>query len=418
MGPRAAFFCIPSGMWLLSLTWVPWSRHDGVCLADFERWVGFMPSVSVVMPVYNAERWLPRSLDGVLSQTLGDLELIAVDDASTDGSLAVLERWATRDPRVRVLHHEKNLFAGAARNDGLAAARGEYVLFLDSDDEFEPTLLEEAVGEACRSGADVVLMGADDLVGGAEARTSNPRYLDVALLPERLPFAPADAAGHLFQLCTPEPWTKLFKRSFVEAEGLRFQGLQNANDLFFTLAALSRTHLVSAAPEALVHHRVGVAGGVQATKAREPLAFLEALRALKADLEGRGLFALYERSFVNLVVFHCIYNAAAPANWPAVFTELGVAGHLREEFHSVADYGRYIDLVVDAWDGSVDPALYGDAFWRDAALRGAERAREMQAEVGWANEELARVKGSVPLRLGMALTWLPRKVRGWLGERG
>lgn len=377
-----------------------------------------MPLVSVVMPVYNAERWLPRSLDGVLSQTLGDLELIAVDDASTDGSLAVLERWATRDPRVRVLHHENNLFAGAARNDGLAAARGEYVLFLDSDDEFEPTLLEEAVGEACRSGADVVLFGADDLAGGGGARTPNTLYLDRALLPGRLPFVPADVASCLFQLCTPEPWIKLFNRSFVEAEGLRFQGSQNANDLFFTLSALSRARRVSAVSGALVHHRVGVAGGVQATRGREPLAFLGALHALRADLDGRGVLPLYEKSFIDLVVFHCIYNASAPADWPVVFAELGVAGHLREEFRSAADYGRYIDLVVDAWDGSVDPALYGDAFWRDAALRGAERVREMRTEVGWANEELARVKGSVPLRLGMALTWLPRKVRGWLRERG
>ena len=375
-----------------------------------------MPRVSVVMPVYNAERWLPRSLDGVLSQTVRDLELIAVDDASTDGSLGVLKHRAARDPRIKVLHHDTNLFAGVARNDGLAVARGEYVLFLDADDEFEPTLIEKAVAEAGRSGADVVLVGADDLVGNAEVRTPNPCYWDARRRPGRLPFAPTDAAACLFQLCTPEPWTKLFKRSFVESEGLRFQGMQNANDLFFTLAALSRARLVSVVPETLVHHRVGVVGGVQVTKAREPLAFLEALRALKTDLERRRLFASYERSFVNLVVFHCIYNATASASWPAVFAELGVAGHPREDFYSAADYGRYIDLVVDAWDGSVDSALYSDAFWHDAALRGAERAREMQGRVDWVNEELERVKGSLPLRVGLALTWLPRRMRGWFGR--
>lgn len=375
-----------------------------------------MPLVSVVMPVYNAEHWLPRSLDGVLSQTVRDLELIAVDDASTDGSLAVLERRADRDPRIKVLHHDTNLFAGAARNDGLAVARGEYVLFLDADDEFEPTLIEKAVAEAGRSGADVVLVGADDLVGKAEVRTPNLCYLDAGRLPGQLPFAPTDAAACLFQLCTPEPWTKLFKRSFVESEGLHFQGMQNANDLFFTLAALSRARLVSAVPEILVHHRVGVVGGVQATKVREPLAFLEALRALKADLEWRGVFTTYEGSFVNLVVFHCIYNATAPAGWPALFAELDVAGHPREDFYSTADYGRYIDLVVDTWDGSVDSTLYGDTFWHDAALRGAERAREMQGRVDWANEELERVKGSLPLRVGLAFTWLPRRMRGWFGK--
>ena len=304
-----------------------------------------MPRVSVVMPVYNAERWLPRSLDGVLSQTVRDLELIAVDDASTDGSLGVLKHRAARDPRIKVLHHDTNLFAGVARNDGLAVARGEYVLFLDADDEFEPTLIEKAVAEAGRSGADVVLVGADDLVGNAEVRTPNPCYLDARRLPGRLPFAPTDAAACLFQLCTPEPWTKLFKRSFVESEGLRFQGMQNANDLFFTLAALSRARLVSVVPETLVHHRVGVVGGVQVTKAREPLAFLEALRALKTDLERRRLFASYERSFVNLVVFHCIYNATASASWPAVFAELGAVLGI----HAKTSIRRPITGATSTW---------------------------------------------------------------------
>lgn len=371
----------------------------------------------MVLPVYNAERWLLRSLDGILSQTLSNLELIAVDDASTDGSLALLERWAARDSRLKVLRHQTNRYAGVARNDGLAAATGEFVLFLDADDEFEPDLLERVVAEARRSDADLVLFGADDLMGVHDTPMPNPHYLDYASLPSRRPFAPSDVADRLFQLCTPEPWTKLFRRAFVESEGLRFQGTQNANDFFFTLAALSRANVVSVVPDSLVHHRVGVAGGVQATKAREPLAFLDALRALKADLEARGVFSLFEKSFANLAVFHCIYNASASADWPAVFAELGVAGRPRDDFYIEGDYGRYLDLVVDAWNGSTDPAPYGDFFWRAAALRGSERAREMQAQVDWANEELARVKSSLPLRLGLALTWLPRKVKGVLGAR-
>lgn len=377
-----------------------------------------VPDVSVVMPVYNVEHWLSRSLDGILSQTLGDLELIAVDDASTDGSLALLEHRAARDSRLRVLRHETNRYAGVARNDGLAVAAGEFVLFLDADDEFEPDLLERTVAEARRSNADLVLFGADDLGGEDGTRTPNPHYLDCALLPGQQSFAPADVAGHLFQLCTPEPWTKLFRRSFVESEGLRFQDIQNANDLFFTLSALSRATVVSVVPESLVHHRVGVTGGVQATKARAPLAFLDALRALKTDLETRGVFPLFEKSFANLVVFHCIYNASASADWPTVFAELGVAGRPRDDFYIEGDYGRYLDLVVDAWNSSTNRAPYGGSFWRDAALRGSERAREMQEKVDWANEELARVKGSLPLRLGLALTWLPRKVKEALGRQG
>ena len=111
-------------------------------------------------------------------------------------------------------------------------------------------------------------------------------------------------------------------------------------------------------------------------------------------------------------------NASASADWPTVFAELGVAGRPRDDFYIEGDYGRYLDLVVDAWNSSTNRAPYGGSFWRDAALRGSERAREMQEKVDWANEELARVKGSLPLRLGLALTWLPRKVKEALGRQG
>lgn len=369
------------------------------------------PLVSVVMPVYNAERWLSRSLDGVLGQTMGDLELIAVDDASTDGSAAVLRRYARRDPRVRVIGHDANLYAGAARNDGLDAAAGEYVLFLDADDEFEPGLLERAAGRAQETGADAVLFGADEFEGEGGPCRENPFYLDRSLLPPSEPFSRNDVPDRLFQLCTPEPWTKLFRRSFIEDRGLRFQGSQNANDLYFTMAALAEAPRVAVVPDALVHHRVGLGSSVQGRRSREPLAFLGALRALRARLDGEGLLPALRGSFAELAVFHCLYNSDAPVGWARAFVELGVAGVAASDFCRPRDYGRYLDLVVDSWDGESDLSAYGEGFWREAALRGRDRAAELREREAWAMEELDRVKGSLPLRLGLALTWLPRKAK-------
>ncbi|MDH4229816.1 MAG: glycosyltransferase [Nitrospirota bacterium] len=101
------------------------------------------PTVSVVIPAYNRAHTLGRALDSVLAQTFGDFELIVVDDASTDDTVRVAE--ATGDPRVRVLRHETNRRAAAARNTGIRAARGKYVAFLDSDDEWLPEKLHRQV---------------------------------------------------------------------------------------------------------------------------------------------------------------------------------------------------------------------------------------------------------------------------------
>lgn len=108
-----------------------------------------MPRISVIVPVYNAGRYLPICLDSILAQTHRDLEILLVEDGSTDGSGAVCDGYAKIDGRVRVLHQE-NRGPSAARNRGLDAAAGEYIAFADADDVLAPDMLEillEAMGE-------------------------------------------------------------------------------------------------------------------------------------------------------------------------------------------------------------------------------------------------------------------------------
>ena len=94
------------------------------------------PLVSVIMPVYNAAPVLARAVDSVLAQTLDDWELILVDDASTDASRAAIKTVTRRDPRISALFHPHNTGAAAARNTGIAQARGRYIAFMDADDEW------------------------------------------------------------------------------------------------------------------------------------------------------------------------------------------------------------------------------------------------------------------------------------------
>ena len=114
------------------------------------------PSVTVVVPVYNTEKYLKACLDSVLSQSLADFEIVAVNDASTDDSPAVLAEYAAKDARVRIVNHERNKGLLAARLSGVRAAAGKYLLFLDSDDVFLPGFLAKLYRTAERRQADVV----------------------------------------------------------------------------------------------------------------------------------------------------------------------------------------------------------------------------------------------------------------------
>ncbi|MBQ6394932.1 MAG: glycosyltransferase family 2 protein [Atopobiaceae bacterium] len=120
-----------------------------------------MPRVSIVIPVYNVEQWLPDCLDSVLAQTFADFEAICVDDCSPDGCHTILEDYSARDPRIRVMKLETNSGQGVARNVGFDASTGDYVYFLDSDDMVAPNALEELVDRADADRLDGILFDSE-----------------------------------------------------------------------------------------------------------------------------------------------------------------------------------------------------------------------------------------------------------------
>ena len=118
-----------------------------------------MPSISVIVPVYQAEKFLHRCLDSVARQTFSDWELILVDDGSTDGSAALCDHFAAKDNRVRVFHRKKNQGVSEARNLGINEAKGDYIAFLDADDCYEFQALETLWNLREQSGADAAACG-------------------------------------------------------------------------------------------------------------------------------------------------------------------------------------------------------------------------------------------------------------------
>ena len=116
-----------------------------------------VPLVSVIIPVYNSGLYLQQCLNSVCGQTLGDLEIICVDDGSTDECPAILRAWAARDPRITVLSHQSNRGCAAARNTGMDAARGRFIHFMDSDDWIDVGYLEELVQTAGRENLPLVM---------------------------------------------------------------------------------------------------------------------------------------------------------------------------------------------------------------------------------------------------------------------
>lgn len=169
-----------------------------------------LPRVSIVLPLFNDEGTVANALESCLAQTLNDVEIICVDDASTDGTVAVLEEHEARDARIKIFQHAENMSALQARRTGVNAARAPYVLFLDGDDELLPEAAAKSVAEAERSSADLVgfavevLTGDGKVVGGYQAR----------LVPQQTVLTGDDVLSGLFPIDKPaqgQLWRYLFR---------------------------------------------------------------------------------------------------------------------------------------------------------------------------------------------------------------
>jgi len=171
-----------------------------------------VPRFSIIVPVFKVQGFLRECLDSVLEQSYGDLEVIAVDDCSPDGCGAILDEYAARDPRVRVLHLPENVGLGRARNAGMPLAGGDYLLFLDSDDTLTPGALR-AVADRLEETADpdvLVFDYARTYWWGGTRRNVLARVLAEA---GEGTFSAAEHPEILDLLMVV--WNKVYRRSFV-----------------------------------------------------------------------------------------------------------------------------------------------------------------------------------------------------------
>lgn len=264
------------------------------------------PVVSVVLPVFNVASCVDDAIEDLRSQTFADWEALFVDDCSEDDSAAHVEAAAEKDPRIRLVRQPARGFAGVARNRGIDEARGDYLLFLDPDDRFEPELMSSALKSAGENGSDLVVFNADRL------DVSTGRVFPLAGFPasdSRLDgcFRPQDVPDALFGSVMFVPWLGLFKRAFVQSEGLRFQESRSANDVFFVAMARASAKRISRVPDILVHYRTGMKASLSTTKSKSPLDTYEAFASTCDEMRRRGLFGAFRDFFVPSAVRSCVF---------------------------------------------------------------------------------------------------------------
>lgn len=197
------------------------------------------PRVSVIVPVYNVAPYLRKCLDSIAQQSLRDLEVILVDDGSTDESGAICCEFARQDARFVVVS-KANEGQGVARNIGLEMARGRYVAFVDGDDWIEPCTYEDCAAQLDWDHADFINFGLDFITARGKIKASFGQYRQRELEGDRLV-----ECALLDDQIFSSPCNKLYRRSTLERAGVRFPTVRACEDVFFSRAlALASTRAI------------------------------------------------------------------------------------------------------------------------------------------------------------------------------
>lgn len=265
------------------------------------------PLVSVVIPVYNAEKYLDLSLFSLKYQTFPQFEVLCVDDGSTDQSVEIINRYAQSDPRFKLLR-QSHQFAGVARNLGIQHARGEYLLFLDADDYFAPNLLIDAYYQAKLFDAEICVFAANYYDQKLATIGAMPEVCDFTRCPRNSIFSKETNLANIFAFTSPAPWSKLFKRQFILDKKISFQNTRNANDLRFVLTALAEAGRIVVLDKTLVYYRISHGTSLQQTKDIDPTCICDALTDLKTELINRKLYEKLKQPYYSLAANHCFYN--------------------------------------------------------------------------------------------------------------
>ena len=264
-----------------------------------------MVKISIIIPVYNVEKYLRECLDSILAQTFQDFEIICVDDGSTDKSLEILQEYKRKDDRFVILQ-QRHSGAGSARNNGIRLAEGKYIQFLDSDDYFEPTLLEEMYNHAEKFNADLTVCSSrkvDD--EGNITETGSPNFpINIDKVPREQVFNRQDFKDEIFCLLIPVVWNKLIKKSFLEENHLEFPPLKIYEDIAFMHSLVISARRIAAFNKELINYRFNRPGSLVSTRSSHTIDAVKSCMYLGEFLKSRGFLPEYENAYRKVFINH------------------------------------------------------------------------------------------------------------------
>ena len=314
-----------------------------------------MPKVSIVIPVYNVEKYLRQCLDSVVNQTLQDIEIICVNDGSKDSSLQIMQEYQVKDPRIKIIDKENSGY-GASMNRGFDAATGEYVIHVDPDDWVEQDMLQALYEKAVAESADMVICDySEDIGDKRKVVVQKPSSLDANIV-----------FKELFHSLHGSCWNKLVRRSLFDRFGIRFpKGYTILEDLYVSAMLCSHDIKIAYLPKAFYHYvqDVNPCGLGRKYNKMSVASIMSFCRAFEPLWHARGFS--YEEYFYKYATKSFAYDSREysageiRALWPGINAKFAY-----EAMHNCISK----PWITEVWLGQYLPRIIG-RMWCALAMR-------------------------------------------------
>ena len=295
--------------------------------------------VSIILPVYNTEKYLPKCLDSIQAQTLKEIEIICINDGSTDNSLNILKEYADRDSRFKIIS-QTNSGQSAARNKGLDFATGKYVGFVDSDDYIEPGMYEKLFKNATENKSDISLCSMSTYTQTTGVFNTNVRYFSLNIFPSSFDgkvFNYKDTDNFLFRICV-SPCNKLYKKELIKDNNISFpEGLFFEDNVFFyeTFMLAKRISLIR---DNLYCYRLKSDTSTVTGDDKNKLDFFEVFKKIEDFFKEHGFLSEFEEDFSTYKKNTLIY-------WYKKISDKTIQKEFANRFYTL--YSEYPQQIID-----------------------------------------------------------------------
>lgn len=261
-----------------------------------------MPKISIIIPVYNVDKYIEKTINYLIEQTYSDFEIICVNDGSTDNSLKILNKMSKVDNRIRIIN-KKNTGAGDSRNKGLEESKGEYVIFLDADDIFLPNMLDVNMKALLSdTSIDMTFFCYSSYYNKTKKIVPKPFQTQKLIDDNKYILNTNDIKKYGFHITNHTPWNKVYKKSFIIKNNLKFSNLDSNNDVSFVISSYTKAEKIYFIKDTLLYYREFREGSISKTRSKKPFNIIKALKEVEDFLDKENLLNEFSKPYYTFMI--------------------------------------------------------------------------------------------------------------------